>query len=125
MLTVKTKVKYSSIAGLGLFADQKIKKGAVIWQFQKGFDVIFTEKQIKKLPVVANEFILNFIYLNEKEGGYILCMDNARYTNHSYIPNTMAKGKKTLAARDIEAGEEITENYYTFDDLALSKLDNK
>ena len=52
-------------------------------------------------------------------------MDNARYTNHSYIPNTMAKGKKTLAARDIEAGEEITENYYTFDDLALSKLDNK
>ena len=125
MLTVKTKVKYSSIAGLGLFADQKIKKGAVIWQFQKGFDVIFTEKQIKKLPVVANEFILNFIYLNEKEGGYILCMDNARYTNHSYIPNTMAKGKKTLAARDIEAGEVITENYYTFDDLALSKLDNK
>lgn len=39
MLLVKTKIGPSKISGIGLFADQFIKKGTTIWKFQHSIDV--------------------------------------------------------------------------------------
>ena len=43
MLYVKTKIGQSKIHGMGLFADQFIKKGTIIWKFTPGFDLKFTK----------------------------------------------------------------------------------
>jgi uncharacterized protein len=52
-------------------------------------------------------------------GCYILCTDDARFINHSSQPNTIdtQEGEEglTIAARDIQPGEEITSNYEAFD----------
>ena len=53
-------------------------------------------------------------------------MDDARFTNHSEIPNTLEIYRnKTIDLKDIEKNEEITSNYYEFDDEAELKLNGK
>ncbi len=44
MLLVKTHLGKSKINGIGLFADEFISKGKVIWKFTPGFDFVLTKK---------------------------------------------------------------------------------
>ena len=52
---------------------------------------------------------------------YILCSDDARFFNHSDTPNTESRevaGEDeviTVAKRDIQPGEELTDDYRTFE----------
>ena len=116
MLLVKTHIAASSIAGTGLFASEFIPKGTKIWHFEYLFDNKISEYVFRKLPQIAKEYIINFCYM--ENGCYILCTDNAKYTNHSLTPNC----SDGFAISDIQEGEEITENYYEYDELASTKL---
>lgn len=130
MLLVKTKVAPSQIAGNGIFAEEFIPRGTVIWDFHEGYDLVLTTDQIealrdsaisKGLEPILYKTIKKYAY---REGdAYILCGDDARFTNHSDDPNTRnGKGHQSVAWRDIKAGEEITCDYYEFDDDASYKL---
>ena len=50
MLVVKTKIKNSPIHGIGLFAEEFIPKGTLVWKLNKKFDLIYTKKQFNSLP---------------------------------------------------------------------------
>lgn len=129
MFTIKTYLASSSIDGIGVFADEFISCGSVIWRFQDGFDVIVNDDKFAGLPKIAQDWIIHYGYYNKSEGGYVLCMDNAKYTNHSVAPNMKAVDKPitvetlSVTTRDIHKGEEITEDYYNFDELAVRKLE--
>lgn len=126
MFTIKTSLGNSKINGTGVFADEPLKKGEIIWKFVKHFDVKITDKQFKTLPKIAQEYILHFAYYSKKEGGYILCSDNAKFTNHSSTPNMKTLNKvNSIVTSDIKVGDEILEDYFYFDELASSKLSNK
>src|SRR3990172_6417462 len=86
MLLVKTVVKPSRIHGLGLFANQNIKKGEVIWIYNPLIDRRFDEKQLSRLPQHAKKFVIFYSYLNHKNQ-YVFPGDDARYVNHSDSPN--------------------------------------
>lgn len=45
MLNVKASVKPSPINGLGLFADEDIKKGTITWKYNPRFDISFDPKK--------------------------------------------------------------------------------
>lgn len=123
MFTFKTHIAQSPIHGTGCFTSEFIPKGAIIWKFQENFDVIISEEQLNKFPDIAKEFVLFYGYLSTEEGGYILCTDNAKYTNHSSNPNMrMINLTDSIATKDIQVGEEITEDYYVFDENAEKKL---
>lgn len=123
MFTFKTHIAQSTIHGMGCFASEFIPKGAIIWKFEENFDVKISESQLDEFPQIAKEFILFYGYLSTEEGGYILCTDNAKYTNHSDNPNMkMIDVINSIATRDIQVGEEITEDYYVFDEKAKEKL---
>lgn len=115
MLLVKTTIKPSIIAGLGCFADEFIKKDTIIWQFDPMMDKIFTEEQYKALSKREQEYIDTYAFVCE--GEYFLCIDNARFMNHSSMFfNTYEHGSEqlTLASRDILPGEELLSNYENF-----------
>lgn len=116
MLLVKTKVDRSSIHGLGLFADQDISQGDLIWEFNPLIDKEITREELSCLPLNTQNYVRTYSYL--EKGKYILCGDNARFTNHSVKPNVdnVSQAPKAIAARDIKQGEEITEDYRTYDD---------
>ncbi len=118
MLLIKTKLKESSIHGIGLFADEFIPKGTKIWKFMPGFDLAFTPRELQKFPETARKFIHWYGYRSLHSGRYILCADDARFYNHHEIPNTIGidlEGTEEegadIAVRDIQKGEEITYNY--------------
>ena len=102
--------------GSGIFAAECIAKGTLIWRFQPGFDLKLSPEALRRLSPAALEQALNYSYV--EDGAYILCADDARFFNASRTPNctTGALNSSTIAARDIAAGEELTEDYRDVDD---------
>lgn len=122
MLLVKTKIKESKIHGIGLFADQFIQKGTEVWRFTPGFDRHFTREQILDFPDLIQIFFCTYSSLSTKSNLYLLCADYGNFFNHSEDSNCLSQhvdGEEevvTIAIRDIEKGEEITDNYSSFED---------
>lgn len=116
MLLVKTKIGPSSIHGTGLFADEFIPKGTIIWRFDERVDRLIDREAVETLPEPAKSHIYRYCGLLEN-GKYLQTGDNDRYINHSDAPNTVSRPflEDLTAARDIQAGEEITEDYRVFD----------
>lgn len=130
MLLVKTIVKSSPIAGVGLFADQDINEGEIVWQYTPETCIIFTEPQFQSLLNSYHkterqliQYYLTYSYYQKSMNGLIFCLDNSRFVNHADTPNlgapssssTLAPGKHSIALRSIKKGEELTENYGSYD----------
>ncbi len=119
MLLVKTHLDKSRIHGIGLFASERIRKGTVLWRLDPAIDVQLTPAQIEALAPPARAQIRKYTYRDRVLGTYVLCGDDARFFNHDRAPNCLdlpdAKGGTTVAARDIEEGEELTCDYAAFD----------
>lgn len=130
MLLVKTIVKSSSIAGMGLFADQEIKKGDIVWKYTPETCTIFTQEQFQ---VLLNSFhktereiiryYLTYTYYQKFLNGVVFCLDDGRFVNHADDPvlagpthlSPDVAWQYSVALRDIKRGEELTENYNTYD----------
>lgn len=117
-----TEVKTSKIHGFGLFAKKLIPKGTIWWHARPKDVLIITKKQFltldksqKTTPV--NNFIqvlLTYSYYDEVFDVLVFCLDNSKYVNHSLNPNSGTIDEHSInaiASRDIQPGEEITENY--------------
>lgn len=117
MLLVKTKLGSSKIHGIGVFADEFILRGTIMWKFVPGFDLKFTDAELARFPEVVQQTIRWYRYLSLHSGCSILCSDDARFYNCSDDPNTGgAELDETdgegadIALRDIQVGEEILYN---------------
>jgi len=119
MLLVKTYLDKSPIHGVGVFANELIKKGTVIWQFDPRIDIIMTPEQVDKLPDTAKRFILRMaIPYPFWVDNYCIAVDNINYMNHSDDPN-VSDTVPSIALQDIEQGTELTNNYYKEDHRML------
>ncbi len=98
-----------SVAGLGLFAESPIPKGACI--------IEYTGKLLSKKEEEAS----NSLYLFDAGGGVTIDgaprWNTARYINHSCRPNCEIDIYKhrvyVIAKRNIKAGEELAYDYDT------------
>lgn len=131
MLKVKAVAGESSISGIGLFAVEFIPKDTIVWEFDKNVDESFTKEEVENLPEPKRTEIesLYFAYVSKQTGLYINCGDDAKYTNHSSLPNIGTKQGEfeeiCYALRDIQKGEEITQNYNDFADVEFGFKVNK
>lgn len=115
MLQVKTNITNIPTKGLSLMAGEFIKKGTDIWVYEFG-DKIIPFELWKDLPELKKNFIKKYGWRKRNE---IICgIDDIRFANHSYEPNTVTDGFLTTASRDIDKGEEITINYIDLCDWA-------
>lgn len=131
MITVATEVRQSTIksAGKGLFTKEFIPKGTVVWRFNRTTDEILTDKELEALDPKEQERIKFHAYRSHLTGLWIICNDGGQYVNHSDTPNLvivtdLSRSPETLdvADRDIEAGEELFDNYSEYDTDASTKL---
>lgn len=115
MLLVKTYLDKSAINGIGLFAAEAIEAGTVVWRLSD-IDLVIHKRDLEaqKLSELQLKFVETYSYVNGNT--YYLCIDDARFMNHSAKPNTHESGQCSIASRRIEAGEELTCNYGNFDD---------
>ncbi len=126
-LSTLTEVRSSPIHGWGLFARQDIPADTVWWQAAQDNVLLLSQPQMEILAKSScNPTMQELLKIAEVYGYYlssldriIVCLDNARYVNHSDQPNSgpPVEGSPltSIALRDIRAGEEITESYAKFD----------
>lgn len=117
------KVRQSKIHGLGLFAKKLIPKGTKWWHARPKDVLILTKEQFLTLDAsyktsLMNDYIqtlLTYSYYERNLDALIFCLDNSRFVNHSANANSGASedenGFCAIAQRDIQPGEEITEDY--------------
>jgi hypothetical protein len=128
MLLIRTKIGESKIHGIGLFADEDIPIGTIIWRYFPKLDIALNIQEVEELPTVAQDYIYKHTWLSRKLNKYILSFDDDRFANHSNNPNVCEKlvGKEdepsVVALSDIKKGEEITFNYQDIDSDHKRKL---
>ena len=118
-----TVVRPSKIHGLGLFARKLIPKGAVWWHAREKDVLIISRDQFIVLDSSFKsaqmesymKILLTYSYYERDLDALIFCLDNSRYVNHSFNDNSGPpedeSGFCAVAKRDIQIGEEITEDY--------------
>lgn len=105
---VKYKVKRSS-AGLGLFAEEPIKRGT--WIIEYVGKIISGKKEVEEYP--ENKYLFETSKVRIIDGS--ARSNTARYINHSCKPNCevdIFSGRVFIKAiKRIEVGEELTYDY--------------
>lgn len=121
MLYVKTKIGPSEIEGTGLFADEFIPKGTVLWRFTPGFDLKFTAEEIRNFPDNVQVYMEKYMWLSKKSDQYCIASDDAKYFNHLSAPNCLSayysdeEEVVTKAVVNINPGDELTDDYGSFE----------
>lgn len=130
MLLVSTTAKPSPIHGLGCFTNERIRRGQVVWEFDPRIDLRIRMADLPSLPKAVQDLLhlCGYVEIWGGERVVILCADHARHVNHSDCPNVADTGPAadtSIAVRDIEVGEELTCDYWTYDLDAERKLNGR
>ena len=116
MLMVKTYLGKSKIHGIGLFSKEFIPRGKVIWKFVRIIDRVIPEKDMIRIKGYYNFDQYIFKQFRSRcsrldDGSYIMYGDDSSFINHSINSNLEMSGAKMIAKRDIQIGDELTEDY--------------
>lgn len=111
MIHPKTEVRYiDEEKGYGLFATSPIPRGTITWILDE-LDREIKPSEMDCYDQKYQDILLKYSFRNNK-GNYIFCWDNGRYINHSFNSNCcLTPYNFEIAIRDINAGEEITDDY--------------
>lgn len=121
MLMVDTELRPSPIHGTGVFLLAPVRRGDLIWRFDARIDRVYAESELTCLPPHVERYLRTYSTWHEPTGLYVLCGDNGRFFNHEPHPSTLSKASSfgdDVAARDLEAGDELTSDYATICDRA-------
>jgi uncharacterized protein len=118
MLKVKSVVRKSPLNGLGVFADEPIRRGQVVWRFDGWYDRKVPQEVYAALGQADREYMDRFHY-EDRFGDIVCTMDDCRFMNHAEDSNlayveicgTGFLQEFFVAKRDIAAGEELTIHY--------------
>jgi hypothetical protein len=114
MLHPHTELRFvSPLIGYGIFATKLIPQGTITW-VKDQLDRIIPKEEVAAMNEANLENLMKYSY-RDQHGDYVFCWDLTRYVNHSYHPNSMltALGFE-IAIKDIQVGDEITNDYGTF-----------
>ena len=128
MIHVKYKIKQSNTHGIGLFADQDIKVGDLIYTPSPLLDVDITQDQFDSLSQSEQEQVMYYGYKNKKTQKWHVAYDVIRVLNHAVlgVANvTQDEDMVMTALRDIDSGEEILQDYaelFSADDEHFTRI---
>lgn len=114
MLIIKTILKESLGKGIGLFADENIKKGQTVWVENPLFYKIISYYEFERLPKIQKEFIKKHATQYPDESMFYLDLDDTRFINHSFRNNIRWLSEEpqiAIATKRIKKGEEILVDY--------------
>ncbi len=99
--------------GYGVFATKKIPMGTIVY-VKDDLEIMISQEDYYKYSDSLKKVIDRYSYI-DPEGYRIISWDFAKYTNHCCDPNTISTGYGfEIAIKDIEPGEQITDEYGIF-----------
>jgi uncharacterized protein len=103
----------NDLVGYGLYATAPIAAGTMVYVQDALDQVIPPGSPLLHDPRYA-EWIDKFCFI-DAAGNHIVCWDASKYVNHCCHYNTLATAYGCeIAIRDIQTGEEITDDYLAF-----------
>ena len=114
MMMVDTELRPSAIHGLGVFLLAPVRRGGLIWRFDSRIDRVYSEAEVESLPEHVRRYLRTYSTWHAGVELYVLCGDNGRFFNHAGTPSTSSSGisfGEDYAARDLDAGQELTSDY--------------
>ncbi len=123
MVLFDYRIDKSKINGFGVFTNEKIKKGTLLFKASNLLDLELTKEQYDNLSFQEQKEFIHYGYLDKKSGTYKLDFDTAlRFLNYDKNGNIYQDENHDetylIAKRNIEINEEIT-----FDYLEVMKKD--
>ena len=114
MIHPHTELKYINDAiGYGVFATYFIPKGTIVY-VKDSLELCISPTDYLTHSVEMQEVIDKYSYMDEN-GVRIISWDFAKYVNHCCNFNTISTGYGfEIAIRDIQTGEQITDEYALF-----------
>merc|ERR1711962_1303063 len=121
---VKYEVRETNI-GKGLFLLEPEAKGTLIWRYREGENILCfrneaeTRKHLDSMSSDADR--LDFLEHCFHDGGVLnTILDDGKLVNHSRCPtmgkmNNMEEHLSSFSLRALEVGEELTEDYGTYE----------
>ena len=128
---VPYELKESQIAGLGLFATKPVTRGTLLWKYDEASVKEHDEASFRaRLEELSPEEQLPFCeHVFCWEGKVCEILDDGKFWNHGKGDNQntgdhpdgngdgCGDGLSSYALRDIAAGEELTDDYASYDNL--------
>jgi hypothetical protein len=103
----------SAHIGHGVFATRRIPRGTITY-VKDELEIELTPRQFERLDEAHRQIVDKYSYIDPR-GRRVVSWDHAKYVNHRCECNTMSTGYGfEIALRDIEPGEEITDEYGLF-----------
>ena len=121
MLHIKYKLDRSTQHGIGLFADQDIPIGMVIYTASPKLDLNITAETFELLAQKEKDEILYWGFWMESDQVWHVDFDMTKFINHSFEGNVTQdpeqKDAFLIACCDIKKGAELTQNYLEFEKM--------
>ncbi len=97
--------------GLGVVATKRIPKGTVVWVLDPLDQVLSPDRCAALDPQLRTQ--LDRYSHTDARGNLVLCWDHGRFVNHSCEATCLGPDGSNfkIAVRDIEAGEQLTDDY--------------
>lgn len=116
---IKYKLEKSSSHGIGLFADENIQKGSLVYTSSPLLDVNITQEQFDSLNEKEKAEIKYWGFFDEPSQKWHVDFDVSKFINHSTDATLTQSSEYSDAylvpTRDIVKGEELTQNYLEFE----------
>jgi hypothetical protein len=119
MIHIKYKLNTSPLHGVGLFADEPIPKGVLIYTPSPVLDVNITQEQFNALDEKEKQEVRWWGFLDPTTNRWHVDFDVTHFINHAddatVTQDPAHPDAYLVAARDIKIGEELTQNYLEFE----------
>ena len=119
MMHIKYKLNTSNKHGIGLFADENISRGVLIYTASPLLDINITQEEFNALEHNEKQEILWWGFFDEPNNVWHVDFDVSKFINHSkdatVTQDESHMDAYLIATRDIEKGEELTQNYLEFE----------
>lgn len=111
MIHPDTEIRFiNEQVGYGVVATKLIPKGTITW-VQDELDRVYPPEEVARLSSLMREYLETYCFTNAR-GEKVLCWDYAKYINHSFRPSCFSTAYDfEIAIRDIEPGEQLTDDY--------------
>lgn len=121
MIHIKYKLSSSDKHGIGLFADEDLQKGQLVYTASPLLDVNITQEQFDSLNDREKEEFQWWGFFHEPSQKWHVDFDVSKFINHSE-EGTLTQDKNQedaylVTTRDVKKGEELTQNYLEFETI--------
>jgi hypothetical protein len=119
MIHIKYKIDKSKLHGVGLFTDEDLDKGQLVYTASPLLDVNLTKKQFNSLDGKEKMEIRYWGFWDKINKVWHVDFDNSKFINHSFnatlTQDPSFKDAYLITTRKVKKGEELTQNYLEFE----------